>query len=166
MHGMNLKITRRVAASWLAAVAAVPLEAQSKTDRTSTQPAVHQEVQYKAAPARVYEALLDAKQFAAFTKDTAEILAQPGGGFRLFGGRIEGRGIELVTNKRIVQAWRASNWKPGYYTIVRFELSPQGSGTKLVLDQAGFLEDPTEWKHLTEGWPQMYWEPIRKYLDK
>ena len=162
MHRMSLKITRRSAATVLAAVIALPSNAQPKADGTS----VHQEVQYKAAPARVYEALLDAKQFAAFTKDAAEIQPQPGGSFKLFGGRIEGRTIELVTNKRIVQAWRASNWKPGFYTIVRFELSPQGSGTRLVFDQAGFLEDPAEWKHLTEGWPQMYWEPLRKYLDK
>src|SRR5580700_7211593 len=56
--------------------------------------AIHQEVDFKAAPARVYQALTDAKQFSEFTKDQAEFEARPGAAIRLFGGRIEGRNIE------------------------------------------------------------------------
>lgn len=159
---MDDKMTRRGIAVVLGSIAATPIHAQPKTEATS----VHQEVDFKASPARIYDALLDAKQFAAFTKDKAEIQNQPDGTFRLFGGRIEGRAIELVPNQRIVQAWRTSDWKPGFYTIVRFALVARGSGTRIVFDQAGFLEDDAEWKHLKEGWPQMYWEPLRKYLDK
>ena len=159
---MTDKITRRGVALVLGSVAAVPLNAQRKADGAL----VHQEVDVKAAPARIYDALLDSKQFAAFSKDTAEIQRQAGGSFKLFGGRIEGRTIELAPNQRIVQAWRASAWKAGFYTIIRFELTARGSGTRIVFDQAGFLEDPAEWKNLDEGWPKMYWEPLRKYLDK
>jgi len=158
---MNAQITRRGAA-WIAGgIAAASLHAQGNAPRT----AVHQEIDFKAAPARIYDALLDARQFAAFTNDTAEIQPQPGGSFRLFGGRIEGRNIELAPNRRIVQAWRPSSWTAGCYTIVRFELLAAGSVTRIVFDQAGFLEDPAEWGSLDKGWPRMYWEPLRKYLD-
>jgi activator of HSP90 ATPase len=162
MQHMTDKMTRRGVALTLGGIAAAPLDAQSKGDGTS----VHQEVDFKAAPTRVYDALLDAKQFAAFTKDKAEIERQVGGSFKLFGGRIEGRTIELALNQRIVQVWRATDWKPGFYTIIKFALVARGSGTRIVFDQAGFLEDDAEWKSLKEGWPQMYWEPLRKYLDK
>ena len=40
---------------------------------------------------------------------------------------IEGRNVEIIPNQRIVQAWRPSHWDPGVYSIVRFELKPQGS---------------------------------------
>lgn len=161
MQPMNEKMTRRGAVLILGGIAAAAVHAQPKGSGAS----VHQEPDFKAAPARIYDALLDAKQFAALTKDTAEIQRQPGGSFKLFGGRIEGRNIELVPNQRIVQAWRASFWEAGFYTIVRFNLVARDSGTRIVFDQAGFLEDEAEWKHLDEGWPRMYWDPLRKYLD-
>ena len=153
-------MTRRGASMLLGSIAAGFASAQPRAPLT----AVHQEIDFKAPPARIYEILLDAKQFAAFTKDTAEIQRQPGGALKLFGGRVEGRIIELAPNQRIVQAWRASDWKPGFYTVVRFDLAARGAGTHLTLDQAGFLEDQAEWKSLDQGWPMMYWEPLRKYL--
>src|SRR6516225_5213730 len=68
--------------------------------------ALHQEVDFKAAPARIYEALLDGKQFSAFSGAPATINREPGGTFSLFGGHIIGRNIELASNQRIIQAWR------------------------------------------------------------
>ena len=143
----------------LSGVAVSP--AHGQTAKPST--AIHQEVDFKAAPARIYEVLLDGKQFSAFSKDTAEIQPQPGGTFKLFGGRIEGRNIELAPNRMIVQAWRPASWPAGSYSIVRFELMASGSGTRIVLDHAGFTED--KWEHLNEGWPLHYWEPLHKYLN-
>ncbi len=90
----------------LGSLAAVPAHAQSK----QAEMAIHQEIDFKTAPARIYATLLDAKQFSAFTKDAAEIEPQPGAAFKLFGGRIEGRNVELSPNQRIVQAWRPASW--------------------------------------------------------
>ena len=61
-----------------------------------------------------------------------------GGEFSLFGGAIHGRGIECLPGTRLVQAWRASTWDDGVYSVVRFELASEGSKTKVVLDHAGF----------------------------
>lgn len=124
--------------------------------------AIHQEEDFNAPPGKIFEILLDAKQFSAFTKDTAEVNANPGASFRLFGGRIEGRNVELVTNQRIVQAWRPASWPAGVYSIVRFELTIHGSGTRIIFDHTGF---PAEnWDHLNSGWMRNYWEPLRTYL--
>jgi activator of HSP90 ATPase len=67
-----------------------------------------------------------------------------------------------VPNERIVQAWRPQSWKPGVYSIVKFELADEGAGTKLVLDHTGFPDGTAE--HLAGGWKVNYWEPLEKYL--
>jgi len=132
----------------------------AQSERTGT--TIHQEIDFNVPPARIYGILLDAKQFSAFTKDTAELESRAGGAFRLFGGRIEGRNVELVTNQRIVQAWRPAAWPAGVYSIVRFELSAQGSGTRIVFDHVGF--PPDNWEHLNAGWPRNYWDPLQTFL--
>jgi activator of HSP90 ATPase len=124
---------------------------------------IHQEVDFKTSPQRIYEALLDSKEFSVFSGGApAEIQREPGGAFSCFGGNIVGRNIELVPNRRIVQAWRVGVWPEGVYSIVKFELQGQGSGAKLILDHSGFPEESRD--HLDGGWPKMYWEPLQKYL--
>ena len=125
---------------------------------------IHQEVDFAVSPERVYAALTDSKQFTAFSGGIlAEIEAEAGGAFKCFGGQITGRIIELVRNHRIVQAWHVAMWPEGVYSIVKFELQKQGSGTRLILDHAGFAAELRD--HLDSGWPRMYWEPLRKYLS-
>ena len=125
--------------------------------------ALHHEVDFAAPPERVYAALTDAAQFQGFTGAPADIAATPGGAVSLFGGMIAGTNIELVPGQRLVQAWRAGNWEPGLYSIVRFELQPSGSGTRLLFDHTGITTDMRE--HLDAGWHKMYWEPLKKYLE-
>ena len=136
--------------------------------------AIHQETAFKASPQRLYDALLDAKQFqqvellSGAMKGTdlnakpAKINPEPGGAFSIFGDYIIGWQLELVPNQRIVQAWRETSWDPGIYSVVRFQLNPQGSGTKLVFDHTGFPTGNGE--HLAIGWKAHYWEPLAKYL--
>jgi activator of HSP90 ATPase len=127
-----------------------------------TRTSLHDEVELKTDPKHIYEVLLDAKQFKAFTGAPAEIDPKPGGAFSMFGGQIVGRNVELVPNQRIVQAWRPTHWDPGVYSIVEFELKPQGSGTVVALDHKGFPEG--DFDHLEWGWRTHYWEPLKKYF--
>jgi len=129
-------------------------------DRTRT--SLHQEVDFKASPQRIYEVLLDSKQFAACTGMSAEIDPKAGGAFTTFGGLVAGRNIELIPNQRIVQAWRPTHWDPGVYSIVRFELKPHASETVIVLDHTGFPEG--EYDNLNTGWKPRYWDPMKKFL--
>lgn len=137
--------------------------------------AIHQEVVFNASRKRVYEALTDAKQFNKVVMLSAavqsgmvprdkpvEVSSEAGGVFSAFGGHITGRHVELVPSERIVQAWRATGWGPGQYSIARFELVEQGSGTKVVFDHTGFPQGQAQ--HLAEGWKANYWEPLEKYF--
>ena len=123
---------------------------------------LHQEVDFQSSPMRIYAALLDSKQFSTFTSMPATIDGSEGGALSMFGGMITGRNIELVSNQRIVQAWRPGNWEPGIYSLAKFEFKEQGSQTRLILDHTGFPE--TNYGHLYSGWYARYWEPLKKYL--
>jgi len=123
---------------------------------------IHQELDFNASPQQLYEALLDSKQFAEFSGRPAEITREVGGAFSLFKGHIIGRNLELIPNERIVQAWRVVTWPGGAYSIVRFELKPQGSGTHLVFDHIGFPEGLHD--HLAAGWEENYWLLLKKYF--
>lgn len=139
-----------------------------------TADSIHQEPVFAASPKRVYEALIDAKQFTRviqfsgalqamhLSDKPAEISREAGGAFALFGGYITGRQVELVPNVRIVQAWRAGSWPPGVYSIARFELVEQGSASKIVFDHTGFPKGEAE--SLASGWRAHYWEPLAKLL--
>lgn len=153
-----------------------PVKSWAKADEISSAcEVIHQEVAFKVSRKRVYEALTDAKQFNKVVQLSAavqsgmvpggkpvEVSPEVGGTFSAFGGHITGRHVELVPNERIVQAWRASSWGPGQYSIARFELVEQGSGTKLVFDHTGFPQG--QGVHLAEGWKGNYWEPLEKYF--
>jgi uncharacterized protein YndB with AHSA1/START domain len=149
--------------------------AESADEISHTCAAIHQEVIFKASRKRVYEALTETKQFDKVVHlseamkggmppgaPPTDISREAGGTFTLFGGYVSGRHIELVPNERIVQAWRPQSWKPGIYSIVKFELADESAGTKLVLDHTGFPADQAE--HLAGGWKANYWEPLEKYL--
>ena len=121
---------------------------------------IHEEVDFSASPQWLYEALLDSKKFSAFSGRGAEIKREPGGAFSLFAGHIVGRNLELVPNKRIVQAWRVADWPEGVYSVVRFELKAQERGTRLIFEHIGFPEGLHD--HLVEGWESNYWSLLKK----
>jgi uncharacterized protein YndB with AHSA1/START domain len=148
--------------------------AAAENDISHTEESIHQEPEFKASPKRIYEVLTDAKQFDKMIElsgvmqsmhlgdKPTEISREAGGAIVLFGGYITGRQIELVPNERIVQSWRAASWDPGVYSIARFELIEQKTGTKIVFDHTGFPKGNGE--HLASGWKAHYWEPLQKFL--
>jgi activator of HSP90 ATPase len=171
---------RQILASAAVALGALALTSASvcvaaEEEISHTAESIHQEAVFKANRKRVYEALTDTKQFDKIIKLSPEMQAgksfgttptaisrEAGGAFSIFGGHIIGRQIELVPDQRIVQAWRVVDWDPGVYSIAKFELLEQGTGTKLVFDHTGFPKGDAE--HLAEGWKSHYWDSIDKFL--
>jgi uncharacterized protein YndB with AHSA1/START domain len=153
----------------------LPVLADASDEISHTAEAIHQERLFKAAPKRVYQALTVTKQFDQVTHDLMQSAAMSkmqeptvisphvGGAFALFGGYIVGRHIELVPDELIVQAWRVGSWVRGIYSIIRFQLTEQGAGTKIIFDHAGFPKGQAE--HLASGWQEHYWDPLEKFLS-
>lgn len=132
---------------------------------------IHQESDFSVSPQQVYQTLLSSKKFSECTKksfpgfsDTSAVIDPVvGGAFSVFDGHIIGIFIELVPGQRIVEAWRVVDWPAGVYSVAKFELKSQGSGTHLMFDHIGFPEGLKE--HLSIGWQQHYWDALQKYFQ-
>jgi activator of HSP90 ATPase len=175
---MNLHTRREVSIRFLSLLSVVGCVTRSRALDTGAQDrdengisrtceCIHQEIEIKASRDRVYQALTDAKQFSKVTdlvmpNAATTISPEQGGAFSIFNGIISGRNIEMVPSERLVQAWREKNWEPGIYSLVKFQLKEQGTGTKLVFDQTGIPDGHAG--HLAPGWKSHYWEPLKKYL--
>lgn len=128
---------------------------------------IHQEAVIKASPQQVYEFLTSGEIFGAATGMPAQLSDREGELFSVFGGRVEGRQVELVPGERVVQAWRFGSahpdeWEPGVYSIVRFTMRPEEGATRLVIDHSGI---PPEWEeHIRSGYPTFYEAPLTRYF--
>ena len=123
---------------------------------------LHQSVLLKATPHEVYEALIDSKKHTEFTHSPAVIRREVGAEFSAFDGWASGTTIELIPDKKIVQKWRASDWPPGRYSTVTFELQAEGQETKLDFTQADIPEDL--YADLEAGWVEYYWDNLAAYF--
>jgi activator of HSP90 ATPase len=123
---------------------------------------IHQEVTINAPPDRIYELLTNGAKFGDATGKPGKGGGAPGAFFSLFDGWLQGRQVELVANERIAQAWRFMDWEPGIYSAVRFELKPEGTGTRIILDQDGVPEAFHE--HVKTNWDGFYFAPFKKHF--
>jgi activator of HSP90 ATPase len=121
---------------------------------------IHQTVIFSASPHEVYEALMDEKIHARFTASAAQISRQVGGTFTAYDDYISGKNIELIPDRKIVQEWRAVDWKPEQTSLITFEFSEVPEGTQLVFTHSG-LPPGTE-DDFALGWIENYWDPMRK----
>ena len=176
-HPSRREFARRLAVTTLvgATFVALPEElfatdaAQHDGDIIHDAEAIHQVVNFKVAPSRVYATLTDPKEFLAIMKFSTvpnaplpQLSAREGAKFALFGGHILGINIEVVPGTRVVQAWRSSGWPAGLYSMVRMELRATGSGTTLTFDHTGFPKGDAQ--HLADGWHLNYWTPMQKHF--
>ncbi|HXU24422.1 MAG TPA: SRPBCC domain-containing protein [Tepidiformaceae bacterium] len=128
---------------------------------------IHLEAIIDADPQAVYDVLTNGERFAAATGMPAQLTAREGETFTLFGGRIEGRQVELVPGQRVVQAWRFSAahpepWDAGVYSIVRFTLTGEQGGTRFVIDHAAV--PPESRDRISSGYPDFYQHPLERYF--
>lgn len=126
--------------------------------------AIRQAVTIKATPQAVYEALMDSRKHARFTGGGASISRTVGGKFSVFDGYASGVNLELVSGKKIVQTWRASDWPKDQYSKVTFALAKVQGGTRLTFTQTGVPD-----RHhaaIKQGWIDFYWKPMKDMLEQ
>ncbi|MFW9827709.1 MAG: SRPBCC family protein [Candidatus Thorarchaeota archaeon] len=127
---------------------------------------IEQSILIKANPHEVYEAFMDSKKHSKFTESKATISREIGGKFSIFEGEIEGKNLELIQDKKIVQSWRSKeeNWPKSHYSTITIDLESVENGTNLKFKQT---EVPsTCYESVKEGWNDYYWEPLKGMLEK
>ncbi len=127
---------------------------------------IRQTVSFRASPHEVFEALMDSKKHSQFTGTKAVISRDIDGRFSAYDGSLAGTNIEIVPDRKIVQAWRCEmdEWPKSHYSKATFILEKAKDGTKLTFIQTGV---PTECLEMIScGWKDYYWDRMKTMLEK
>ena len=115
-----------------------------------------------APPKAVYEAWLSSKGHTAMTGSAAKASAKAGGKFTAWNGYITGRNVKLVPGRRIVQAWRTTNFTSSDPdSQIEVLLEEAAAGTKLTLRHTNVPDGHLRYK---SGWKSHYFEPMKSYF--
>jgi uncharacterized protein YndB with AHSA1/START domain len=127
---------------------------------------IRQTVTIRATPDQVFTALMTSQGHRGFTGASARITPRVGRTFVAWGGYIHGKNLELIRGRKIVQTWRpeAEGWPRDYYSKVRYVLTPTPRGTRIEFTHSGVLAEHAG--HLSRGWHESYWRPLRQYFSK
>ena len=118
-----------------------------------------------ASPEAVYEAWLDSGRHSAMTGAPAKIGKRVGDAYFAWDGYIEGKTLELVPGRRIVQSWRTSEFADGDPdSTITVELEPTKTGTRLTLTHRGVPDDQTDYEN--GGWRDFYFSPMKAYFAR
>lgn len=115
-----------------------------------------------ATPAEIYKAWLTGKGHSSMTGSAATVRGKR---FTAWDGYITGRTLELEPERRIVQAWRTSEF-PADAPDSRLEISLQEAkrGTKLTLTHTEI--PPGQADSYKQGWDDFYFKPMKEYFSK
>ena len=120
---------------------------------------------FPTTPHTLYDAWLDSDVHAAMTGgEDAACSPEVGGPFTAWSGYIEGENLELEPGKRIVQAWRTTEFEendPDSEIELLFE--PVPTGTKLTLTHRNIPNGEADYE---KGWQDFYFEPMQEFFGK
>jgi activator of HSP90 ATPase len=116
-----------------------------------------------ASPEQVYTAWMSGKEHGAMTGGAAKVSPKVGGKFSAWDGYILGTTLELVPFKRIVQAWRTTEFpedSPDSRLLI--ELAPARSGTRITITHSDI--PPGQGQEYKKGWVDFYFKPMKEYF--
>jgi activator of HSP90 ATPase len=127
---------------------------------------IKQSVIFNATPHEVYSIIMDAKKHSALAGSKVTMSNKVNGKFEVFDGYCHGHNIELIEDKKIVQAWHFAEdgWPADHFSICTFIFEKKENQTKLTFTQTEIPEHKAE--SLKEGWKEFYWSPMKAMLKK
>lgn len=125
---------------------------------------IKQTVNFRASPHDVYEALMDEKKHAQFTESRASISRKVSGKISAYDDYIEGRNVQLVSDRKIVQEWRCSDWPEKHLSKATFLIAKTKTGSRLIFTQTGVPDN--QYSTISKGWKEHYWSKMKKMLEK
>lgn len=115
-----------------------------------------------ASPEQIYRDWLSSTGHTAFTGSPAEVDPAVGGRLTAWDGYIEGTNIELEPYRRILQAWRTSEFPTGSPdSRLEVLLEAVEGGTRLTINHSHIPEG--QGAMYAQGWQDFYFTPMRAY---
>jgi activator of HSP90 ATPase len=111
----------------------------------------------------IYAAWLSSEGHAGMTGSGAEISSAVGGVFTAWEGYITGKNLALEPGKRILQAWRTSEFKDSDPdSTVEVLLAPAPGGSQVTIRHTNLPSDGMQYR---QGWIDYYFEPMKVYFS-
>ena len=118
---------------------------------------------FPATPQTIYQAWLDSEGHTLMTGSPAQASTHVGDSFSAWDGYIYGMNLELEPGKRIVQAWRTTEFQPSDPdSRLELILKPEGKGTRVTIHHSSLPADGMQYK---QGWVEFYFEPMLVYFQ-
>jgi activator of HSP90 ATPase len=118
-----------------------------------------------ASRQEIYGAWLGSSAHAEFTGSPASIDAQVGGRFTAWDGYITGTTLELDPPRRILQAWRTSEFPDGSPdSLLEVLFEETADSTRLILNHTNIPEGQGE--EYRQGWEDFYFTPMQQYFSR
>jgi len=113
----------------------------------------------------IYKAWLSSAGHSAITGSPAKVDGTVDGDFAAWDGYIQGMFLELEENKRILQAWRTTEFpSEAEDSIVEILLDEDHGKTKLTLNHSNISEGQAD--DYKTGWEDFYFKPMREYFGE
>ena len=113
---------------------------------------------------QLYNAWLDSETHSAFTGSPAQIDPHVGGKFTAWDGYIQGHTLETEPFRRILQAWRTTEF-PEDSPDSRLEILIEevNDGVQITLVHSDIPEGQGE--DYRQGWSEYYFDPMGRYFS-
>lgn len=115
-------------------------------------------------PRRLYDAFLDSREHSAMTGGRARMSTRVGGSWSAWDGSLTGTNVELTPGKRIVQAWRGSDFPGEHHSRLTLTFAKAPAGTKVTLVQTDVPDAFVA--SYAQGWRDYYWAPMKEHFSK
>lgn len=117
----------------------------------------------EASPEKIYTTWLDSQGHSEMTGGFASISDQAGDQFSAWDGYIEGKNLELETNKRILQSWRTTDFnETDEDSLLEILLNEVDGQTELTLIHSNLPEHGEQYR---AGWDNHYFQPMIVYFS-
>ncbi len=122
---------------------------------------IKQEYNINTDISEVWKAFVNPKYIEGWGGGPAMMTQKVGAHFRIWGGEIFGKNLEVVKNKRLKQEWYGGKWK--HPSIVTFDFEESKKGVHITLLHENVPDD--EAKKIEQGWKDFYMGPMKQYLE-
>lgn len=114
-----------------------------------------------AEPSDVYAALTNPYTIDLWSGYKAEMSTEPGSEFSLWEGDIEGKNLEFIQDRKLVQEWYFGEQTEK--SIVTISIFPDKHNSSLTVEHTNIPDD--EYDSISEGWREYYIGAIINFFN-
>jgi activator of HSP90 ATPase len=114
-----------------------------------------------AEPSDVYSAITNPYTIELWSGYKAEMSIDPGSEFSLWEGDIEGKNLEFIQDRKVVQEWYFGDQSKK--SIVTISIFPDKDNSSVTVEHTNIPDD--EYDNIAEGWREFYIGAIINFFN-